>query len=167
MDGGIAQLARALGSYPKGRRFKSTCRYYKRIPRSRGAFSSFKKLFCRVRGGSPGQGAGAKPRNIPLPQRGRCRRMAAEGAASTRNKTLSISKNASLGAGVRFSLFFCSAGLACALVTADDEPDGLVQIRFELGKAAWLLVEDRRIARSRHQLHDQKQHRFRITELIR
>ncbi len=26
--GGIAQLARALGSYPGGRRFKSTCRYF-------------------------------------------------------------------------------------------------------------------------------------------
>ena len=28
IDGGIAQLARALGSYPGGRRFKSTCRYH-------------------------------------------------------------------------------------------------------------------------------------------
>ena len=28
INGGIAQLARVLGSYPIGRRFESHCRYY-------------------------------------------------------------------------------------------------------------------------------------------
>ena len=34
--GGIAQLARAIGSYPAGHRFKSYCRYHNMAPSSSG-----------------------------------------------------------------------------------------------------------------------------------
>ena len=44
-SGGIAQLARALGSYPRGRRFKSVFRYtYIQRTENRGRFNAFSVL---------------------------------------------------------------------------------------------------------------------------